>query len=371
MSYVCVMNATSLSITRTFLEAWLTAPSVALDVLQCGTVTVEPTPKLPTPPTSFTTSVGVGITGCYLPEIPPGFLRDKMVAKLKIVNSKVGVMKSGLIQNIREMRYLVLEDTEIEVVEGRLASRGFITLSKVRLNTNGLVLSNVTMQRVGAGAFNFTHQSESGARPKVDIQGCQLGRLETGAITVNGDVEVTIKGNQFRRLEKEAFKIDVRSELKFEENVAFSVDKMSLAGLRCHNLTSLERNTIHLDTLPDQPSNTSEIPFHASCGNPQVFMVVSPPQPRVMKVTSTATWVLLAIFLIVLLAIIICGVLRWRNGNHGNREYRKGNPIHFFNGLKFSKESLSIPSELDMTDVSTGVSNPLYDKTQEQHSCSE
>lgn len=61
----------------------------------------------------------------------------------------------------------------------------------------------------------------------------------------------------------------MKDELKFEENVAKSLDESALKGLICHNFTSLEKNTVHWETMPNIPNN-STIPFHMSCGNPQV-----------------------------------------------------------------------------------------------------
>nr|XP_045598804.1 uncharacterized protein LOC123758435 isoform X1 [Procambarus clarkii] len=369
-AYVRIMNAISVLVTEDFLLEWLTVPSVGLDLWECGRVTVVPTPWQlnPTVHGSFSTFVGVGIVGCIVPYIPTGFLRDKTAAGLRISRSTVGVLNRGFLSNIREMRYLVLEDSTVDFVDGPVASEGFVTLSnRTTDGRNGLVLSNVTIQRLGNGAFNLIHQNR-GNGFKMEMLGCYLGQVGTGAFTVTGDIAVTIKANRFRRLEKEAFKIDVARELKFEENVALSVDRLALAAINCHNLTSLERNTVHLDTMPDPLKNSSVIPFHVSCGNPQIFTVISPAQPRLVEVTSIATWVLLAILLLFVLVILIYVVFWWRSGSNQKREYRKNDTFHFFNGLRSSKENLTILPDLNMTEVPAGVSNPLYDKT--EPSCS-
>ncbi|XP_071525225.1 uncharacterized protein [Panulirus ornatus] len=354
------MNAGRLQVTQDFLQEWLTVPSAALDIWHSGTVTLDASPPLDNYRflASFSTFVGIGIIGCSVPEIPHQFLRDRMVASLRIKNSVVNIMRKGFLHNIHQMRYLVLEDSVVDTVEGPVATEGYMTLGQRLGHTwNGLIISKTTIRRLGAGAFNLTHEGrESDDTCKADVTNCRLGTVGTGAMTVAGNIAVTIKGNHFQRLESKAFNIDVKNELKFEENVALSLDVNALEGLICHNLTSLEKNTAYLDKIP----NTSVSPFHISCGNPQVFMVVSAAKPEEVNVTSKATWVLLAILLfLVVAALLYCYGLSQRKC-----QYRKGNTFHFFNGLMSSEERLCTGPEVNaMNEVSVeGLSNPLYER---------
>lgn len=58
-----------------------------------------------------------------------------------------------------QVRYIVLEDSEVEAIEGSVAAEGYVTLSQLDVHSwNGLILSNVTLNELGPGAFNLTHK---------------------------------------------------------------------------------------------------------------------------------------------------------------------------------------------------------------------
>ncbi|XP_042228778.1 uncharacterized protein LOC121870867 [Homarus americanus] len=163
-AYVRVVNATSVQVTGAFLREWQDAPSASLDVWRSGTLILDATPELTSNrnPTLFTTYVGIGIAGCYVPEIPPKLLRDRKAGSFRIINSEVGVIRKGFIHNVNEMRYLVMENSVVEAVEGSVATEGYINLSRRQeYKWSGLLLSNVTIKNVGAEAFNLVHQGRS------------------------------------------------------------------------------------------------------------------------------------------------------------------------------------------------------------------
>lgn len=66
------------------------------------------------------------------------------------------------------------------------------------------------------------------------------------------------------------WQIAVTGDVKFDENVIQSWEPDALEGLVCHNRTSLERNTVHVNKVEEIPVNASAAPFHNSCGSPQV-----------------------------------------------------------------------------------------------------
>lgn len=363
--YVRVSNAISVRVTEGFMGAWLGVPSAGLDLWHSGTVSLAPAPIIPSRFHSFRTYAGLGLVGCHVPELPGRLLRNRHLASLRIKNSVMGTIHQGLLHNIRQLQYLVVQDSTVEVVKGSLSTGGTVTLSNVPHATwNGLILSNVTIKTVAADSFNLVYQhiGQSDSVHKVEVQECQVGQLGTGALTVVGDIAVTIKGNVFTDLASQAFRINVTSDLKFEENVAVRAHYRSLEGIVCHNFASLEKNTVHLNTMPDYNVTTSIIPFHTTCGLPQVFTVVSPAQPLVIKVASVATWVLLAVLLLLLLAGMVVAVLRWRHNNM-RREFTHNNSFHFHNGLKSSTHDQQGREDINMLDeaVRVGVSNPLYE----------
>lgn len=50
---------------------------------------------------------------------------------------------------------------------------------------------------------------EEESNHKVELRRCQVGRVGTGALTVAGDIAVTIKGNVFNNLASQAFKVSL------------------------------------------------------------------------------------------------------------------------------------------------------------------
>lgn len=58
-----------------------------------------------------------------------------------------------------QVRYIVLEDSVVDEVEGSVAAEGYVTLSQLDVHSwNGLLLSNVTIREIGSGAFNLKHK---------------------------------------------------------------------------------------------------------------------------------------------------------------------------------------------------------------------
>lgn len=364
-AYVRVENASSVHVTESFLREWQQAPSIALDVWRGGNLTLDPTPEHDNIKrfASYKTFVGVGIVKCYVPEIPSMFLRDRARGGFRLKGSRVGVLREGFLHNIEEMRYLVFEDTVVDKVVGSVATEGYVTLSKRELHSwIGLRLSNVSINSLAKNAFNLTHKSDMETAMVVNSM---LGTVGTGALTVAGDVSVTITGNTFQHLQKEAFKIAVTGDVKFDENVIKSFDPDALEGLVCHNHTSLERNTVHVGKFDGLALNASAAPFHESCGSPQLFMVVTPPASRVTSATAVATW-LIGVILLVLVVALVAGVIyTWKTQGLVLRYYTgRGAPM-YLNGRKSSQENLPNSAEISANAeaAETGVSNPMYNTT--------
>lgn len=97
---------------------------------------------------------------------------------------------------------------------------------------------------------------------------------------------------------------------------------------------------------------------------PQVFTVVSPTEPLVMRIASSSTWVLLAFLLVLLVGGLVMAVRQWRHNNM-RREFTHNNSFLFHNGLKTTQGQQHACRREEvamMDDVSgEGVSNPLYE----------
>lgn len=69
------------------------------------------------------------------------------------------IITVGLVVVVVQIRYIVLEDSVVEEVEGSVSAEGYLTISQLEVHSwNGLLLSNVTINEVGSGAFNLTHK---------------------------------------------------------------------------------------------------------------------------------------------------------------------------------------------------------------------
>ncbi|KAG7165158.1 hypothetical protein Hamer_G023376 [Homarus americanus] len=292
-------------------------------------------------------------------EIPPKFLRDRTRAGFRIKTSSVGTFRTGFLHNIKEMRYLVMEDSVVKSVEGSVASEGYVILSKRQVHTwSGVSLSNVTFQNIGAGAFNLTHHSDM---ESLNVTNCRLGTVGTEAFTVVGDIEVNITGNYVQKLEKEAFKVKVTGDVKFDENVIESWEPDALEGLMCHNRTSLERNTIHVSSAQDAAINESFTLFHNTCGNPQLFLIINPTHPVKLRVNTTSTWVLTTL-LVLVVAVGLGVVFNLKTKGGITRYYTRGRLPIILNGRKSSQENLPNSAEVNLpTGGSTeeGHTNPM------------
>ncbi|KAG0718825.1 hypothetical protein GWK47_051714 [Chionoecetes opilio] len=392
---VRVANATSVSVTQAFLADWLKILSVGLDLWNCGTVTLASAPPVYLRfPHSFSTFVGVGLVGCRVPELPARLLRDRVTASLRIKNSVVGTVRRGLLHAVRKVRYIVVEDSVVEEVEGSVAAEGSFTLSQLdKQRWNGLVLANVTINSLGPGAFTLTHKAQKrDSTQKVVVKDCRVRHIGRGGITVQGDVAVTMKDNSFGELEDEALQINVSRDFKFEGNLVAAAREGALRGLTCHNLTKLDTNMIYVTSERNVTGlrDPTFTPFPPSCGQSQVdielgdcldsvpdiahiarlgpqpsgpetlqvFRVVNNALPLPTTVFSRSTWVLLGILMLLLLAA--GGILyRWRENN--KLLTHNLNNFHSYNGVTSSARYQANQQEVNM--VQQGVTNPTFDRT--------
>ncbi|XP_050728691.1 uncharacterized protein LOC127004662 isoform X5 [Eriocheir sinensis] len=267
-AYVRVMNATSVNVTGEFVDRWLEVSSAAFDIWHGGVVTLNASPRAANDtPSKFGLFAGIGIMNCIVPEVPVGFLRDRVRGAFRIKDSRVGIIRAGFIQNVKEMRYLVFNDSVVETVEGSVAAEGFVTMSQLVVHSwNGLVLSNVTIKELGPSAFNLTH------------------------------------------------KVNVTGQVLFHDNEMGAESVDALGTLSCHNASSIQNNTVLVTDPHHLAPNDATVPFHASCGKPQLFMILSPLQRVVVVEDTRAAWVLGAALamLIMTLAMGVAWTLRRR-----------------------------------------------------------
>lgn len=312
-AYVRVMNATSVNVTGEFVDRWLEVSSAAFDIWHGGVVTLNASPRAANDtPSKFGLFAGIGIMNCIVPEVPVGFLRDRVRGAFRIKDSRVGIIRAGFIQNVKEMRYLVFNDSVVETVEGSVAAEGFVTMSQLVVHSwNGLVLSNVTIKELGPSAFNLTHKYD----PEViTVSDCQIEHIGSGALAAVGDFNVNIVGNVFQKLEMGAFMVNVTGQVLFHGNEMGAESVDALGTLSCHNASSIQNNTVLVTDPHHLAPNDATVPFHASCGKPQLFMILSPLQRVVVVEDTRAAWVLGAALamLIMTLAMGVAWTLRRR-----------------------------------------------------------
>ncbi|XP_068217658.1 uncharacterized protein [Palaemon carinicauda] len=362
-AYVRVVNATSVNVTRAFLSELMQSPSIALDIWGAGKLILD---SMPEPETDkfkkFKTFVGVGISDCYVPEVPKHFLRDRTRGGLRIKKSRVGNFQAGVLHNMEEMRYLVFEDSTIESFEGSVATEGFVTLSKRQLHSwTGLIISNATIDAIASGTFNLTHKSDMESAKVVNST---IGTLNKEALILSGDIDVTIQKNVFLGMETEAIKVDVTGDVIFDKNEIANWEPGALEGLVCHKRTSLEENTFRVRDPTDIAMNISTTPFHVSCGNPQLFLVVKLQHPLILKINATSSWILGALLLLIVAGVILAGVLFHQRQNLPLHYYRNRGrlPLPGMRERKASQENLPNGAEIDPSAEVTeeGVSNPIY-----------
>lgn len=361
---VRISNATSVRVTQGFLEQWLKVLSVALDLWNCGTVTLSSAPHIYQRLTrSFTTFVGIGLVGCQVPELPANLIRDRFTGSLRIKNCQVGVVRRGMLNAVGKVRYIVLEDSVVDKVEGPVAAEGsFVLNQRDRHHWNGLVLKNVTLNSLGPGAFNLTHKANKRENThKVDVKDCLVGQVGRGGITVQGDVAVTIKNNIFKNLDDEAVKVSVSRDLKFLGNLVQAARETSLQGIQCQSLTEMDTNMIYITldkNITELYNEQSFNPFSASCDLSQMLKVVNVDEPLTTIVFSHSTWILLALLLILVLAA--GGILyRWRENN--KLQNQSQNNFHTYNGVSSSAQYQANQQEVNM--VQGGILNPAFDRT--------
>lgn len=361
---VRVSNATSVRVTQGFLEEWLKILSVGLDLWNCGTVTLSSAPHIYRHLShSFSTFIGIGLVGCQVPEVPANLLRDRFTASLLIKHSQVGIVRRGVLNAVFKVRYIVLEDSLVDKVEGPVAAEGSFLLSQRDVHRwNGLVLNNVTIHSLGPGSFNLTHKASKRENThKVEVKDCLVSQVGRGGITAQGDVAVTIKNNIFKNLEDGALKISVSRDLKFQGNLVQAAGEASLQGIQCQNLTEMDTNMIYITLDKNRTELLDELsfnPFSASCGLSQMFKVVNVDVPLTTIVFSHSTWVLLAILLLLVLAA--GGILyRWRENN--KLQNQSQNNFHSYNGVSSSAQYQANQQEVNM--VQSNVSNRACDRT--------
>ncbi|XP_066974900.1 uncharacterized protein [Macrobrachium rosenbergii] len=362
-AYVRVVNATRVNVTQAFLRELMQSPSIALDIWGAGTLVLD---SMPDPETDkfkkFKTFVGVGISDCYVPEVPKYFLRNRTRGGLRIKKSRVGNFRAGVLHNMEEMRYLVFEDSTIHSFEGSVATEGFVVLSKRQLHAwTGLVISNTTIDTIGSGTFNLTHKSDMEIAKVVNST---IGSLNKEAIILAGDIDVTIQKNVFQRMETEAIKVAVTGDVIFDKNEIANWEPGALEGLICHKRTSLEENTFRVQDPTDIAMNISTTPFHASCGNPQLFLVIKPQQPLALQINSTSSWILGFLLFLIVVGVVMAGVYLHQRQNLALHYYRNRGrlPLPGLRERKVSQENLPNGAEIDPSSEVTeeGVSNPIY-----------
>ncbi|ROT80028.1 hypothetical protein C7M84_001253 [Penaeus vannamei] len=151
----------------------------------------------------------------------------------------------------------------------------------------GFRLHKVLVNSLGAGAFNITHSTEV---ESVEVSNCRFQEVSTGAFSVSGNLNVSFSENTFGHLQKEALKVSVTGEVKFDGNLIDTWDSDALSALRCFNRSSLQRNTVRVVAAQEAARNIT--PFHSSCGNPQIFTVISSPSALESMSSSAALWTL-------------------------------------------------------------------------------
>ncbi|KAK3867183.1 hypothetical protein Pcinc_027333 [Petrolisthes cinctipes] len=341
-TYVRMKSTKSIYVTSQFMQAWHEVPSSAFDVWHGGNVTLESSPAAEVPMVYNTTSfAGVGIVGCNVTEIPARFLRDRQRGGFRIKSSNVGIIRAGFIHRIKEMRYIVLEKSVVGVVEGSVASEGFVTLSqRVVHSWNGLLITNTSIGVMAAGAFNLTHHVSSGGGGRgiergekesdmesVKVVNSRVGRVGSKALAMTGDINVTIMKNVFEKLDRQALKVAVTGAVNFDQNIIRSWAGDALEGFMCHNRTSLERNTFEVVDDVASVLNLSTTPFHTSCGNPQIFLVITPQSYLLYVADARGAWVLGGLLVVGLVVLMWVG---WRYlGKGGETIYNTTNTGRF------------------------------------------
>lgn len=371
-AYVQIANATSVNVTSAFLLELLQSPSIALDVWRAKKLILQSMPEQENSQQfkDYKTFVGVGIVNCIVPEIPEKFLRDRTRGGLRINHSSVGVFRKGVFHNMKEMRYLVFENSKVDLVEGSVATEGYVTLSKISLHSwNGLLIANSTFNAIGSGAFNLTHKSDMEI---ANVVNSKIGFLNSSALTVKGEIGVTIRDNVFERVAKKAFLIEVTGSVVFDRNTIESWEPDALEGLICHNRTVMERNTFHVSDPTDIAMNISTTPFHTSCGNPQLFLVIRTQHPLTVVLRTMPAWGLGAALVILILSVVIGGWYAHQRQDLMMHYYRRrGRPFMDYRDRKTSQENLPNGAEIDPSateateEEEEGMANPIYVSVEE------
>nr|XP_027222642.1 uncharacterized protein LOC113814783 [Penaeus vannamei] len=354
-AYVRVADAKSVHVTRSFLEEWQSVPATALDLWRAGTL-------------NFDVLYEYGNLHAYSP-----YRTNRNRRLLRPRNSRQiharprpgrtphqeqsTFFRKGAFFNIKQMRYLVIEDSAVSVVEGPVSASGVVTLSQRSLHSwVGFRLHKVLVNSLGAGAFNITHSTEV---ESVEVSNCRFQEVSTGAFSVSGNLNVSFSENTFGHLQKEALKVSVTGEVKFDGNLIDTWDSDALSALRCFNRSSLQRNTVRVVAAQEAARNIT--PFHSSCGNPQIFTVISSPSALESMSSSAALWTL-AVMAILLLLLLVAGVLLYRRRGLMMRHYKRDTPI-FLSVCKASADNVANgPEHAAGGDAPAGVTNPMYEE---------
>ncbi|XP_064087303.1 uncharacterized protein LOC135201953 [Macrobrachium nipponense] len=329
---VLVRNATSVRVTEGFLRSLQSAPSAVLDVWRGGQLIFDSSPQVQRNFVNvFNTYLGVGIIRCNVPSLPS-------------VSSVTGRWESWMGPYRMGCRFLCFQGLMILTIRARDSE-----------------ISNSQWAQTAPGSFSFKNEEDSETTWKMTDS--QLNHVETGAITATGNLDVTFRGNSFGMMHRYALMVNATGDTVFEENV---VDRLEPDGLKmflCGSKNiSMTKNTVHMESPHDQPYNSSTMPFHPSCGKVQVFVVMSPPQPQTLQKTSNATWVLLAIIILIVSLVTAVGVFIYRNKAY-LREYRRGETPYTIGLERTTMQELrdNNEPETEEEDVEeTGLTNPVY-----------
>ncbi|XP_064087540.1 uncharacterized protein LOC135202213 [Macrobrachium nipponense] len=363
---VLVRNATSVRVTEGFLRSLQSAPSAVLDVWRGGQLIFDSSPQVQRNFVDvFNTYLGVGIIRCNVPSLPKRLFRDRKVVGLLIKGSRVDKISREILYNINKVKYIKITDSQVGIVDGPISNGVSIPLLPRADDSDdkwqGFEISNSTIAHIAPGSFSFKNEEDSETTWK--MTNSQLNHVETGAITATGNLDVTFRGNSFGMMHRYALMVNATGDTVFEENV---VDRLEPDGLKmflCGSKNiSMTKNTVHMESPHDQPYNSSTMPFHPSCGKVQVFVVMSPPQPQTLQKTSNATWVLLAIIILIVSLVTAVGVFIYRNKAY-LREYRRGETPYTIGLERTTMQELrdNNEPETEEEDVEeTGLTNPVY-----------
>lgn len=72
-------------------------------ILRCECKWILMTHNITVMDCNYTAFLGIGLVGCDVPEIPTALLRDRVTASLLIKQSRVGVVRRGVLERVRKV----------------------------------------------------------------------------------------------------------------------------------------------------------------------------------------------------------------------------------------------------------------------------